>query len=75
MKTKTNKERGRRWKKRKSEAAAAKENAAPSRTIRIPDSLWIHAKEEATKEGKTIAKWIIQLMQTELDRRSSSAQD
>lgn len=52
-----------------------KENAAPSRTIRIPDSLWIHAKEEAAKEGKTIAKWIIQLMQTELDRRSSSAQD
>lgn len=47
-----------------------KEEKAEIRVIRVTDHLWEAAKIAAEREGKTRSRWIIDLMQRELDKTS-----
>ncbi|WP_302554094.1 hypothetical protein [uncultured Bilophila sp.] len=51
-----------------------KEEKAENRTLRVTDKLWEAARIAAEQEGKTRARWIIELMQKEL-KKMPSAQD
>lgn len=46
-----------------------REDVAMTRTIRVPDRLWVPAKSISENEGKTISKWIADLIQREIERR------
>lgn len=48
-----------------------KEEKAENRTLRVTDSLWEAARIAAEQEGKTRTRWIIDLMQNEIDKTAS----
>lgn len=44
------------------------EDKALNRTLRVPDKLWEAAKIVAELQGKTRNRWIIDLMEQEIDK-------